>query len=567
LAVWLACFALAVPRPDLAAASAPADPADGWAVAVVPSDDPSLAVPVPRDQPLELAQVIDMVRRAVDLVGGMAAVVPDTARLVVIKPNIVMAAAPGSGIITDARVVHAVALLVHEAAPFARIVIGEAAGGWIDAEKGAAAGFRLPFWVRWLFDVARNGFETGGYAAVAAELRRGGLQIECVDLNFDRSVTRAVPGGGLAMPDYDLAATIVEADAWINCPVMKTHGTKITCALKNHIGLLPGNVYGFSKDRGTPHHPGIIHHAALIDELLVDLWTVGGVDLNVVDGIVGLEGGALGSGVPVRCNLVLAGRDAVATDLVAARLMGFDPADMEFAELARRRGAGPGTYERVQVRGSEVEPLVRRFRKAGRAYGRGDGGGWREYANYGMGPRYWTLLGPLEAAHQFSPAELAALDPVPGREGWSEAVFFHHDRIDLVPHLEQGAGGAAGAVYAFTRFTMARTDSVRLWVGSAGDLVVWIDGREAYRFAGRRPHRLGSERLPGYLAAGEHRLLVRAPSGSGPCEFSVNICEPIDAEDYAGNRYPGVRYYQRDYQRAAEERTASPAAPAPRRSR
>ena len=70
-----------------------------YAVSLVASDDPELASPAPRDQELSAEQVEDMVRRAVDLVGGMSSVVPDTARLVLIKPNITIAQPRGSGIV------------------------------------------------------------------------------------------------------------------------------------------------------------------------------------------------------------------------------------------------------------------------------------------------------------------------------------------------------------------------------------------------------------------------------------------------------------------------------------
>ena len=58
----------------------------------------------------------------------MEAFVPDTARWVAIKPNVTIPKPSGSGIVTDARVVRAVAILVHEAAPGARISIAEGAG-------------------------------------------------------------------------------------------------------------------------------------------------------------------------------------------------------------------------------------------------------------------------------------------------------------------------------------------------------------------------------------------------------------------------------------------------------
>jgi len=510
-------------------------------VGLVPSDDTALPRPIARDQPLDPQVVLDMTRRAVDLVGGMSAVVPDTARLVVIKPNIVMAMEPQTGVITDPRVVRAVAILVHEVAPGARQLVAEGAAGWVSPGKRKEHGLKVPLLGRLFVGMHKDGFEVGGYRALVAELQEQGIDIECFDLNFGGHHTLAAPDGSLGMEAYDIAAPVLEADAWINCPVTKTHGSKITCAVKNHIGLLPGLVYGFGKDRGAEGHPGILHTPAKIDEVIVDLWRLAQVDLNVVDGIVGREAGGLQKGEPIRTNLVLAGRDAVAVDLVAARLMGFNPDDMEFAELARQQGLGPGRHEHVEVRGGEVEALTRRFKKAGSAYPWWMGmAEWREHANYGMGPRYWTVLGPLPPDHAFDATEISELAPTPGREGWSPVVFSGHDRIDAAARLHTPP---ASAVYGFTRFAMARSDSVRFWFGSDEALQVWLDGREIYAYEGGRTHHLGMDRTPGYVEAGEHRLLIRVQQTSPEAGFSLNICEPIDDRLYAGNRYPGVRYY------------------------
>ena len=89
-------------------------------------------------------------------------------------------------------------------------------------------------------------------------------------MNFDRSYTMSVPGSGLAVDEYEIAASIIDADVWINIPVAKVHGAKITCAMKNHFGLLPGTVYGWSKARGTPDHGPLPHSPNFIDEAFVD---------------------------------------------------------------------------------------------------------------------------------------------------------------------------------------------------------------------------------------------------------------------------------------------------------
>lgn len=512
--------------------SASAEADDPFAVGVVASDDPALKTPTPRHESLDPEAILGMVRRAVDLIGGMGSVVPDTARTVLLKVNISTAEPTGSGVVTDARLARAVALLVHEVAPRARILIAEGAGGWMSpALKDCTdVEMRDP-------EGIVDGFEVAGHRATVAELRERGIDIECYDLNFDRAYTMTVPGGGLARDEYDIAAAVIDADVWINLPVAKTHGAKITCCMKNHFGILPGRLYGWNKATGTADHAPMPHAPRVIDEAWVDLWTLSRMDLNVVDMIRGTEAGAF-SGSPKRSNIVLAGRDPVATDLVAARLMGFNPDDFEFADLAWQRGMGPGLIDRVDVRGGRVEELVSRYKKAGVDYA--GWGEWQEHANYGMGPRRWTLLGPLPKDHRFGAGEIAALTPVPGEGEWSPVVFFGHDKIDLDKYYDDPVNAA---VYAFTRFSMATSDSVRFWVGSDEGLQVWVDGESIYEFHGRRRHQLGQEKLTGYVEAGEHTLLVRAQQGRGRFDFSFNICEPIDDEFFAGNRYPGLRYY------------------------
>ncbi|MFH1568868.1 MAG: DUF362 domain-containing protein, partial [Gemmatimonadota bacterium] len=381
-----------------------------------------------------------------------------------------------------------------------------------------------------------DGFEPAGHRETGTELRARGVDSDCFDLNCDRACSLAPPGGGLAAREYAVAAAILDADAWINLPVAKTHGCKITACMKNHFGLLPSRLYGWDKSTGTARHAPIPHSPAVVDEAWVDLWEITREDLDIVDLIHGSEAGAF-SGEAHRANLVLATRNPVAGDLVVARLMGFNPDDFEFAPLAAQQGVGPGSIDQVEVRGAELAPLVCRFRKAGSAYP--EWTEWQEYADYGMTPRLWTLLGPLPRDHAFSEAERRALVPGPGEDGWSPVVWFGHDKIDLGRYY---GGPANCAAYAFTGFHMPRADSVRYWAGSDEGLTVWIDGEPVYDHHGRRRHRLGQDRVPGYLEEGEHRLLVRVDQSRGDFEFSFSICEPVDDPAYAGNTYFGLRY-------------------------
>jgi uncharacterized protein (DUF362 family) len=109
----------------------------------------------------------------------------------------------------------------------------------------------------------------------------------------------------------------------LNTPVFHTHGhAVISCATKNLFGLLP-------VDRRK-------YHAKLSDKLLELAERVRCATL--VDGTVGLEGESTRRGDPVRCDLLLAGRDVLAIDVVAARVMGYEPAEVPLLRAAMDRG-------------------------------------------------------------------------------------------------------------------------------------------------------------------------------------------------------------------------------------
>jgi uncharacterized protein (DUF362 family) len=521
----------------LSLTSRAADADTQFAVSVVPSDDLTLESPSSRDDSLSTAQVEQMVRRAVDLIGGMQSIVSDTARLVVLKVNIGLPWEKRSGAITDDRVARGVAILVHEAAPDARILIAEAAGGWSLPEHRESS--PLPLWD----DAWVDGFERAGHRATVEKLRARGADIDVIDLNFDEAYTLHPPDGGLATDTYDIAASILDADVWINVPVAKTHGAKITCCMKNHFGILPGRLYGFSKSTGTDDHPPMPHSARIVDEAFIDLWRLTQVDLNVVDMISGTERGPFTEHTH-RMNIVMAGRDPVATDLVVAKLMGFNPDDLETADLAWQHGLGPRWLENVDVRGGDPTALSQRWVKGWYWYG--EGSEWREHSMYGKGPRRWTLLGPVPKNHLFEDAQLEALSPTPGADDWSPTVWFGHDKIDLDDYYNDPV---RCAVYGYTEFTMPQADSVHYWMGADERLQVWIDGQPIYdtqddpAMGRRRRHELGMVRLSGYLEAGDHRLLIRADQNRGRFEFSFNVVEPIYDERFAGNTYPGLRYH------------------------
>ncbi|MEW6752180.1 MAG: DUF362 domain-containing protein [Candidatus Latescibacterota bacterium] len=497
-------------------------------VGLVVSDYPRLAQPAPRAAELTEAQVEDMVRYAIALAGGLSSRIAPDAEWVVIKPNIVELKQPGSGVITDWRVVKAVAKAVHEVVPQARITVAEG-GAWIPPDRP---------------DVLHNSFSTdvgdgfavAGYRTMLQSPDLQGMEVDLLDLNFDETAEVSVPDGGYVADTYRLPMAVLECDFLISVPVLKVIGAvNMTGVLKNFVGIAPGMVYGWPKMTGYPAggpNPGLPHGPGVLDEVIVDLVSVAEADFAVVDAIVGMERAKTDrdDGRPVRLNTVIVSPDLVAADAVAAQLIGFNPADLEYLTLAAYRGLGQCDPATIRVNGSPLEGAVRRFEKYP-----------VEEDHYGQGCRTWLLAGPLPADPEAPREQVDVARPgaLPGQNGWSAPIYFHDDRIDLDRYFHDPVDCR---VYAYTEVAAPADQEAELWVGSDEGLRVWLNGEPVYDFRGRRHHRLPNDRPRVRLHAGDNALLVRADQTRGRFDFSLNLCEVEPDPRYEGNRVKGLQF-------------------------
>jgi uncharacterized protein (DUF362 family) len=233
---------------------------------------------------------------------------------VVVKPNMVDVSADRP-IHTDPRLLEA--LVLHLGDLGAReIVLAEGTSHNRDSE--------------WLFRRA-------GYEALA---RRRGLRL--VDLNYDdlRTVACVNPRATL-LREMSLPETILTAEVIVSVPKMKTHKLAgITLSLKNMFGVLPGTVYGWPKN--TLHWNGIPLSICEINGTVKTHY-------SVVDGIVGMEGHGPIMGSAKNAGVLVMGDNALAVDATAARVMGVDPAHVDYLAMAHRIKLGSLRREDIAV--------------------------------------------------------------------------------------------------------------------------------------------------------------------------------------------------------------------------
>lgn len=152
-----------------------------------------------------------------------------------------------------------------------------------------------------------------------------------IPLNEDlESVYLSIPEGRL-IKRMECLKALREADVIINLPKIKTHCFMIlTCAVKNMFGAIPGlKKVGYHSKLKKPQKFGA---------MLLDVYETVKPDLNIIDGITGMEGSGPSGGEPKNLGVVLASSCAVSADLAVCRLIGFNPKDIPYLSIALEEG-------------------------------------------------------------------------------------------------------------------------------------------------------------------------------------------------------------------------------------
>ena len=253
------------------------------------------------------------VGEVVDLLGGIERFVRPGER-VLLKPNLLCQSLPGNAVTTHPEVFRAVAKATQRAG--GSVTGGDSPGiGKFEAVAGKS-----------------------GIAAVAAE-----LGVELRELIDPVEVERPP---GAKFRKLLIARGILEADAVVNLPKVKTHQQMVvTFAVKNLFGCIVG------KEK-IAWHMNAGRDAGVFARLLVEVCRAVAPRLNIADGVVGMEGTGPAHGTPRRFGFIAASADPFALDAVLTSLLGLRAADVPLfaaADKARADGLAVGCTDLGQI--------------------------------------------------------------------------------------------------------------------------------------------------------------------------------------------------------------------------
>ena len=279
-------------------------------------------VSIVRCQSKDWAQSVPpALRQALEAIGGIETVVSrgDT---VLIKPNLISAKTYETGATTNPALVSAVIDLVREAGA-KRIIVGE----------GSAVGHDT-----------REAFQNTGLDRLAEK------GVKVVDFKRGEFQWVVIPNAVL-FKRLRLPRSVLESNVIINLPVMKTHDAlPVTLGLKNIKGVI------HESDKKRFHKWGL-------EQAIIDLNKAVLPELTILDGTIGMEGLGPNSGTPVGLGLLLASTDTVALDAVASAVMGFDPQEIRYIQMAQEQGLGCADLERIEVLGLSIDEVRHPFKR------------------------------------------------------------------------------------------------------------------------------------------------------------------------------------------------------------
>jgi uncharacterized protein (DUF362 family) len=201
------------------------------------------------------------------------------------------------------------------------------------------------------------------------------LGVQMVDLNYPAPyssfITKSTGPNYYYFSSFQMNQILADIDVYVSIPKMKQHlEAGVTGSIKNQIGSVPKTLYQIPTDsgrRGMLHTgDGTISSTIHLPRTIFDLSLVNPVNLAVIDGVLNSHGGEgvwAGSTFSIASdNVLIAGKNPVATDSVMAYLLGNDPQASKFnlptggqcdnyLDLLHQKGSGTNQMNEIQILG------------------------------------------------------------------------------------------------------------------------------------------------------------------------------------------------------------------------
>jgi uncharacterized protein (DUF362 family)/NAD-dependent dihydropyrimidine dehydrogenase PreA subunit len=259
------------------------------------------------------------VQRGIDLLGGMGQFIRPGEKIV-LKPNILVGAAPEKLIGPHPLVFQAVARLAQQVT--AHLSYGDSSGGLghpiAHARKAG------------IHSVA----ESLGIPLADFE---GAREVEFKESPFLKYLT--------------LANGVLDADGLISIAKFKTHAlTRITGAVKNQFGCIPGLL----KSEFHVKMPNPLDFGRML--VTINLYIR--PRLYVMDGIIAMEGNGPRGGTPCPMHVLLFSADPIALDATVCRLIDLNPAFVPTNPPGQEWGLGTYQQSEIELLGDPFESFV-----------------------------------------------------------------------------------------------------------------------------------------------------------------------------------------------------------------
>lgn len=222
-------------------------------------------------------------------------------------------------------------------------------------------------------------FTRWGYEALARD-----LNVTLVDLSepkpYKDFVEAVVGAGSFIYPQFTLNPLLTDVDVFMSVSKMKNHYLAgVTHTLKNLYGLVPYRLYRLNN---SDRYRSAFHGAAQetqtrLPRIIVDINRARPIHFSLIDGIKTMQGGEgpwIEGVSALAPGLLIAGKQALATDAVATAVMGHDPAGDypnspfircdNHLNLAAAAGLGTNRLAEIEVRGAAIDTVRTPFKPA-----------------------------------------------------------------------------------------------------------------------------------------------------------------------------------------------------------